>query len=122
VDTEAARRLLGTERERLLVLREATLRLVNEDVEAGESELSHADQHPADEGTELFERERDLGLEQDVGHQLVELDAAEQRLEEGRYGICEVCAKPIPDERLAAAPAARHCVEDQARLERGLGR
>jgi DnaK suppressor protein len=118
VDKEGARQLLLAERERLLKLRQATARLVDEDVEAAASELSHADQHPADEATELFEEERDLGLEHDVDHLVAEVDAALQRLEEGRYGICEACGRPIPDERLEAMPAARYCLEDQARLER----
>ncbi|HEY2702446.1 MAG TPA: TraR/DksA C4-type zinc finger protein [Candidatus Dormibacteraeota bacterium] len=117
---ERARQLLLAERERLLALREATARLVGEDVEATAAELSHADQHPADEATELFEEERDLGVEHDVDHLIAEVDAALQRVDEGRYGICEACGKPIPDERLEAVPAARYCVEDQARRERGL--
>jgi RNA polymerase-binding transcription factor DksA len=119
VDKEEARGLLLAERERLTALEEATDRLVEEDVEATESELSHADQHPADEASELFERERDMGIEEDVEHLLAEVDAAMQRLEEGRYGICEACGRPIEDERLRAVPATRYCVEDQARLERG---
>jgi RNA polymerase-binding protein DksA len=119
VDTKGARRLLVAERERLLALRQATARLVDEDVEAAASELNHADQHPADEASELFEEERDLGLRDDVDHLIAEVDAALQRLEEGRYGICEACGRPIPDERLEAVPATRHCLEDQASLERG---
>jgi len=43
VDKEEARGLLLAERERLTALEEATGRLVEEDVEATESELSHAD-------------------------------------------------------------------------------
>jgi RNA polymerase-binding transcription factor DksA len=118
VDKEEARGLLLAERERLMALRTATDRLVEEDVEAVESELSHADQHPADEATELFERERDMGIEHDVEHLLAEVDAALQRLEDGRYGICEACGRPIEEERLRAVPATRYCLEDQARLER----
>ena len=121
MDTEGTRKRLLAERNRLLALRQATARLVDEDVEAAGSELSHADQHPADEATELFEEERDLGLERDVDHLIAEVDHALQRLDEGRYGICEACGRPIPDERLEAVPAARHCLEDQARLERRVG-
>ena len=32
------------------------------------------------------------------------------RLDEGTYGICEQCARPIPYERLEAVPHARNCV------------
>ena len=33
-----------------------------------------------------------------------------RRLDDGTYGICEACAKPIPVERLEAIPHARRCV------------
>jgi DnaK suppressor protein len=37
------------------------------------------------------------------------VDAALARLADGSYGVCAVCGEPIPDERLAAAPAASDC-------------
>ncbi len=45
-------------------------------------------------------------------------DAALARLDAGAYGICEECGKPITDARLEALPAARFCVDDQAKLAR----
>ena len=41
---------------------------------------------------------------------LLETRQALTRLDEGTYGICEGCARPIPDERLKAIPHARRCV------------
>ncbi|MDH5786380.1 MAG: TraR/DksA C4-type zinc finger protein [Chromatiales bacterium] len=49
--------------------------------------------------------------------ELREVEAAQERLREGRYGSCEVCGEPIPFERLRAYPAARLCLDDQQRLE-----
>ena len=43
------------------------------------------------------------------------------RLEAGTYGRCEVCDKPIPDERLEANPTARYDIEHERRLEAGTG-
>ena len=43
------------------------------------------------------------------------LPAAEGRIEDGTYGICEVCGKPIGAERLSAIPWARLCIDDQRR-------
>ena len=38
--------------------------------------------------------------------------AAMRKLDEGTYGICEVCGKEIPAGRLEAMPEAIRCVED----------
>jgi len=40
-----------------------------------------------------------------------EIKEALRRMEGGTYGICEVCSKPIEEERLEANPAARTCLE-----------
>jgi DnaK suppressor protein len=42
-------------------------------------------------------------------HELDEIDAAQARLEAGRYGSCEDCYEAIPLARLRAMPAARRC-------------
>lgn len=41
---------------------------------------------------------------------LKEIEAAFTRLQEGSYGVCPDCAKPIPAERLEILPYARCCV------------
>jgi DnaK suppressor protein len=40
---------------------------------------------------------------------------AMEKLDEGTYGLCDVCGKPIPAGRLQALPWAVLCVEDAAR-------
>jgi RNA polymerase-binding transcription factor DksA len=42
---------------------------------------------------------------------LEDIRRARQRIADGTYGACEVCGKPIPDERLEARPWAVRCVE-----------
>ena len=42
---------------------------------------------------------------------LRDINNALKRMEEGTYGICEVCQKPIPFERLKANPAAATDIE-----------
>ncbi|MFD7391506.1 TraR/DksA family transcriptional regulator [Streptomyces sp. NPDC059852] len=44
---------------------------------------------------------------------LKEIDAAFARVEDGGYGTCQGCAKPIPAERLEILPYARYCVPCQ---------
>ena len=46
---------------------------------------------------------------------LDEVEAALKRLEDGTYGLCEVCGKPIGEARLEAMPAARLCIADAAK-------
>jgi RNA polymerase-binding protein DksA len=74
------------------------------------------DDESADAGTATFEREKELSIEQNVRDLIQKIDRALKRIEDGTYGICEVCGKPIGDERLRALPWARLCIEDQRRL------
>jgi RNA polymerase-binding transcription factor DksA len=80
-------------------------------------ELSDIDQHPGDQGTETFEREKAESIRVSTQTQLRDVERALAKLESGDYGICEICGKPIPDDRLEARPAARYCIQDQAKVE-----
>jgi YteA family regulatory protein len=75
------------------------------------SELSNYDQHPADIATELFERERDLALEENDRDALEQIAEALKKIENGTYGKCERCHKPIAPARLEALPYATLCIE-----------
>jgi RNA polymerase-binding transcription factor DksA len=77
------------------------------------SELSNYDQHPADAGSETFEREKDLSILEQLEAELAEIQAALRRIDEGTYGIDEVTGKPIAPERLEAVPTARTNVNDE---------
>ncbi len=41
---------------------------------------------------------------------LAQMIEAERKLEEGTYGLCEICGAPIGDARLAALPFAIRCI------------
>ena len=120
MDADAARRRLLEERERLDALRNdfAADGLTAESEESSLGELSSMDQHQADVGTETFNRERDLSILENIEAELADVEHAIRRLDDGSYGTCEACGKPIDDARLEAMPAARFCVEDQAHAER----
>lgn len=114
-----ARNLLEAERERLIGLRDGhTSQHLDQSLEDSTSELTSFDQHPGDVASDTAEREKDLSVREHIQAQLQEVDAAFERLDEGRYGICEGTGEPIPDERLEAEPAARYTVAHQAELER----
>ena len=118
MDKAKARRRLEEERTRLQGIRDNLQREQEETTSDTAGELSNVDQHPGDSGTETFEMEKNVSLLEQVDDELLEVEAAFQRLERGTYGTCQVCGRPIGDERLEAMPATRFCVEDQAKAER----
>ncbi|HLL76755.1 MAG TPA: TraR/DksA family transcriptional regulator [Pyrinomonadaceae bacterium] len=54
---------------------------------------------------------------------VADIDEALRRIDEGGYGTCERCGKPIPEARLEALPTARFDAACQSELEtrQGLG-
>ena len=113
-----ARKRLEEERTRLQGIRDGLQREQEDATSETGGELSSFDQHPGDSGTETFEMEKNVSLLEQVDDELLEVEAAVQRLERGSYGTCQVCGRPIGDERLEAMPATRFCIEDQAKAER----
>lgn len=73
--------------------------------------------HQADDATEVFEREKDLGLEQTLEAHLHQVQHALARLEAGKYGQCERCGRPIGLERLEAMPEATLCMDCKTQEE-----
>ncbi|RJX22745.1 MAG: conjugal transfer protein TraR [Ammonifex sp.] len=81
-------------------------------------ELSLYDNHPADLGSEVFERSKDLALKSDAGLKIKAVDDALAKMKAGRYGYCDECGAEIPEERLEAIPyttMCQHCKEKQER-------
>ena len=116
------RKRLEQERARLEGVRDGIRRDQGEGHDADAAgELSSVDQHPGDLGTETFELEKNVSLLEQVESELLEIEAALERLERGTYGICQACGRPIAAERLEALPATRFCVDDQAKAEREFG-
>jgi HSP20 family protein len=119
VEHTRARRLLEQER-RVLLDAQRALREEHLDQEPeGESfgELSPIDQHQADVGSEVFEREKDFSLLYGIERRLIEVADAFQRLDAGDYGRCHTCGEPISDERLEAMPGTRFCADDESYWE-----
>ena len=53
-----------------------------------------------------------LGLMANERQLLAQVTAALQRIEQGTYGTCVVCGRPIGHERLEALPYTPYCVDD----------
>jgi RNA polymerase-binding transcription factor DksA len=120
MDPEHSRDRLTEEQERLEQLMDGFRdeHLTDESENQSVFELSDQPQHQADLGTETFHREADLSLLEQVEAELADVEHALRRIDDGTYGTCEACGRPIDDDRLEVLPAARFCVEDQSVAER----
>src|SRR3954451_11685785 len=121
MEPQEARARLEEERARLDAIRTS----VNEDESDSQQENlneSTQAQHQADIGTETFNREVDMSVLGSVEAELADVEAALQRIDNGTYGSCVACGKPIGDDRLEALPAARFCLDDQHLAESEYGR
>lgn len=79
--------------------------------EESTGDLSHYDNHPADLGTEQFERGKDAALNEHSEKELEEINEALHAIEEGTYGICTECGKDISFARLKAVPTTDRCLD-----------
>ena len=77
--------------------------------------------HPADDATELFEREKTMTLERTLRDHQEQVETALGRIAAGSYGRCDVCGQPIGKERLDAIPETTLCLEHKAAAERQNG-
>ena len=66
--------------------------------------------HIADVGSDASGMELMLGLASNQQKLLQQVNEALARIEEGTYGLCQVCGKPIPQARLEAIPEAELCL------------
>lgn len=73
--------------------------------------------HSAEDGTDAFERQFALSIASSENKDLVEIEEAIRRLDEGSYGACEECGCVIGEPRLKALPFVRKCVSCQSKTE-----
>ena len=120
VDTEHFRRTLLEERRRIV----AAIEYLHEENpgsledETGEVVSGSADNHMGDTATATFDREIDYTLEENSEHVLAAIDAALGRIDEGTFGTCRSCGRPIAPERLQAIPWTTQCIDCRRREER----
>jgi DnaK suppressor protein len=106
----------GETRARLVAERQAAVdRLAGLDREfAGIVEAAGSanadDEHDPEGATIAFERQHVAALLGQAREQLRQLDAALVRLDDGSYGLCSQCGRPIGAARLDARPAAETCI------------
>jgi DnaK suppressor protein len=103
LDLAAARAALEAERARLLAE-------LGEPIE-GPGQMTYGSQAAA--ASQVFAQQRDLALRDRSDQQLVLVDEALARLDDGTFGTCVRCGQPIAAERLEALPWAARCIDCQ---------
>lgn len=76
----------------------------------------------ADFAEQAAQRENDevlSALDDSIRAEMRQIEQTLLRLEDGVYGICEMCEQPIGKPRLAALPYALRCVSCEEKLEQG---
>ena len=95
-----------------------------EDLQSDRSTALECDDGVEDAGemAELdLNRSTALDLADRQTYLIEQIDDALQRIEDGTYGQCVRCGKPLDEERLRAMPTAKYDVECQAAIEKAQG-
>ena len=120
MDADRARALLRQERERLEAILERERAEFEGPPAAQSGGLTEVDQHQADQGTEMYDREDLAGRIARAEAELAAVARAERRLEDGTYGVSVESGAPIPDDRLEAVPWAERTAEEEERFRADL--
>jgi len=111
-DLERFRKMLLEKRDALLkemgIIKEAHTSGDNKDTTGDLSSYSY---HMADQGTDAMEKEMAFMYASKSGRLVYHIDEALRRIDDGTFGICHTCGKPISTERLKVVPHARYCIE-----------
>jgi DnaK suppressor protein len=112
VDFELLRHRLEDERERLIERLETGCQVV------GQRQDGSGHKSEDEAATESLESWRRVALEKRIREQMAEVEHALHKLEEGTYGLCDICGQPIAPERLEALPWASLCLSCKTRQVR----
>lgn len=90
---------------------------LNKSQREASGDLSGYSYHMADMASDDYERDFSLGRATDEQGLLYLIDEALKRIQEGTYGNCLQCGKPISKKRLAALPHTDSCIGCQTKKE-----
>lgn len=111
---------IQTLRERLVEEKQRILDMYEQDIKAGQESSDFGTEDLVDQANAAWNREFNFALSDGERKNLLLIDAALKRLEEGTYGFCLHSGQPIALPRLQAVPWARYTVDVQERIEKGL--
>lgn len=90
---------------------------LNKSARDASGDLSGYSYHMADVASDDYERDFSLGRATDEQKVLYRIDEALKRIEDGTYGSCLQCLKPISKKRLTALPYTDLCIGCQKKNE-----
>jgi DnaK suppressor protein len=120
-NSELDERFIAQQKDRLQNLKEELLRIrtgMSADERQRAENEGDTQLDSGDMSQEMFTREMDATIGEQVERRLKDVDRALQKIDEGTYGICDDTGEPIPKGRLEAVPEAIRTVEAQQRYER----
>jgi len=117
-DTAKYRKLLTNARSDLAGQVRRLKEDLNKSRKDSSGDLSGYSYHMADAATDTFNEQVESDIVSSETETLREIEEALERLDEGTYGICEMCGEPIAPKRLTAIPYARLCIKCKAESER----
>jgi RNA polymerase-binding transcription factor len=119
IDVAVIKERLFGERAQLMRDLEIKEHQVAEDGDDLDAERGGVGNHMADDANQTSEQETMLTLETNIRKRLDQVNTALARIEEGTYGICTNCGKPISPARLEARPSSLLCIDCQQKQDIG---
>ena len=111
------RQLLITERAKVAEEIKSIARDVSTSPRDASGDLSAYTVHLADMAADTYDRELSMNIVSTEQETLYQIDDALKRLDDGSYGICQLCNEPIAMSRLKAVPYASACIKCQRAKE-----
>ena len=119
-DQELDQQFVESQRVRLVGLRDELIRIrdgmADDERDLGETE-GETTLDSGDLSQDMFTREMDASIGEQVERRLGEVDRALEKIAEGTYGLSDDSGDPVPRGRLEAVPEALRTVEEQQRFE-----
>lgn len=84
------------------------------ELDGDEGELTY-DENFADSAQVTGQQGANRALAGQLSDALGDVERALGKMDDGTYGVCERCGKPISEARLEAMPATRLCIDDASR-------
>ena len=113
---------MATDNSKLRARLKSEYKRLNDELEQLKANVSSAEERREgspfgkreEEATETLELEKRLAMENRIRQELTGIEHAMHKFEEGTYGKCDNCGKPIDPERLEALPQASLCLNCKA--------
>jgi RNA polymerase-binding transcription factor DksA len=113
VNPETYKAVLLEMRSRLMRVLPDIEEAIREDIHPP-GEVSSVPSHPADHALTIDDN---LAVAENEAEILEQVEQALERIEAGKFGVCQRCGAAIDPQRLRAIPYAPHCVRCAGELE-----